>query len=618
MSANKKIPGVEFIIDSSRDRHYPLFISEQPEAIEYIQSIPLNNISWEALETLAQPDSPRTTFEALLIPTDSARTISVVVGTTVIGTLPDPSVVADSQIARVYASGFLPSCQLVITPGESVPAKVRLYTGNGGVPFNDPPHEHWALLPGGAIWRVEPTRNSPFEKIPHRSKVFVEIRPIDDLLHIFLDGVECGILDIDAADAMCGGVRLAIREGYTPIARGCVEHHGVGHVVLRIDAKAFDKWDRSDLHLPENPLSKLIPYEADPLNYQHELHQFIRDHEKARCHTAERRKARVAALRGITPYLMVLFGLLSLIITVAVDDLSAHGTVGLTGISSVLIIIGTWILACRKRDTSTTRQTRYWNFLIPLSVSALIPSVVFANIGIFYDGPTLLGRESHTEMTTLRHFPGDKGEFSTLMNKESADQPASVFASGERDTTSIPAYAANGPDQSTPPTQQPTPTASAERRNTQNTVSGSTRRTPASTPETTVNISDRTSGRTSVRTSTTRESSTPVVGTPSRTSIPKTPTPSPTPPPRTPVPTKTPTTQPTPTPSETTSPPLLFQPPTFVLLPEFPEPTTADVRSESAEPTSESATTSPAEPSTELTTEPTTEPSMDPDTQNSE
>lgn len=401
----RKTGGPEFIISSCSDRFYPLITSTHPEAREFLREIPLSNINWASLEVLADLESPTTELEALLIPTNCARTISVVVGTNEVGTLPDSAVVSQSQIARVYASGFIPTCTLLFTPGDSIIARVFLFKTDGGVPFNDPPPTDWALLPAGSLWRVEPTRISPFADIPDHSQVLLELRPSGDLIYVFLDGMECGILDMEAADALAGAVGAAIEDGYVPVVHGCVGHEDDGHVSLHIDALAFGLWQPADFSLSANPRATLIPHQPDPRQYLDGLIEFVRAHEPMRDPVLERRLALMNWFRKFSPAILIVMGIVSIAIAVIVDGISARGTVGIFGFSFVFIFLGVWVLACRRGDTPRKKQSRHWIFLIPLTVSALIPSVVFANIGIFYDPYSPLSSPSSVEMTTLRTFP---------------------------------------------------------------------------------------------------------------------------------------------------------------------------------------------------------------------
>lgn len=405
MSTTNRNVNTAFIIDTSCDRSYPLFMSDLPAARELLNEIPLSNINWDALEALTAPDSPTAEYEALLIPTDSARTISVVVDTHVVGTLPDSTLISHSQIARVYASGFIPTCTLTITPGESILARIFLFKTGGGVPFNDPPEKTWTLLPAGALWQVEPTRVSPFNDIPNGSQVLLELRASGDLISIYLNSSECGILDIDAADALSGAVQVAAERNHLTLAQGCVSRTADGCVSLHIDALPFNQWTRDDFALPPNPREKLVPYSNDPLSYLDGLKQFIRDHEAPRDLVRERRQVTRDWLTRISPVILILLGFGNLVIAAAIDDLSARGLVGVFGLSFVFIFLGAWLSFCQKRDTPRRKQPRHWNFLIPIGVSALIPSVVFANIGFFYDSQNPTSQTSSAGMTTLQNFP---------------------------------------------------------------------------------------------------------------------------------------------------------------------------------------------------------------------
>lgn len=405
MSTTTDNANTAFIIDSSYDRFYPLFMSHLPDAHEFIDAIPLRDINWDALTALATPGSPTAEHEALLIPTDSARTISVVVGSHVVGTLPDPTLISHSQISRVYASGFIPTCTLKISPGESVLARVFLFKTGGGVPYNDPPEKNWTLLPSGSRWRVEPTRTSPFAGMPDGSQILLELRTSDNLISVYLNGTECGILDLDAADALSQALQVVAESNHLAYVQGCVHYGQEGQASLHIDALAFDRWSQDDFALPTNPLEKLIPYNPEPLAYLDGLNSFVRAHETTRDLARERRLATLSWLQKTGPYFLVILGLFHLLFAVAIDDLSARGLVGVLGLSFLFFCLGAWLLFCQKRDTPRRRQPRHWNFLIPIGVSALIPSVVFANIGIFYDSPDPTSQTSSAGMTTLRNFP---------------------------------------------------------------------------------------------------------------------------------------------------------------------------------------------------------------------
>lgn len=410
MSKAEGSPRPDFIIDCSRVPPYPLAISDQPTVQQFIRNIPLHNIRWEALQELVHPESDSTTLRASLLPSNDARTIAVMVGTTLVGTVPDPAVIFNSQIARVYASGFVPTCQLQITPNASVAASISLYASDGGVPFNDPPTNQWTLLPSGRMWRVEPTRLSPFHKIPDQSRVLVELRAIDDMVFIHLNGVECGILDMDAADALKGAVDTATESGLLALARGWVDRGNDGHVALHINASNIRDWDSRDFQLPRNPLATLVPHRDDPEDYHQEMQRFIHEHRSAQSR-AETHPARVHGWLGKTgPALLLLLAVLGIIPVFLFESVSARGLVGIFGVSIVLCVISLWVLACRQRDTDHCHQPRHWNTVAPLALTALIPSLVFATIGVFHDaGPQLSTTTSSVHMTTLQTYPRDGG-----------------------------------------------------------------------------------------------------------------------------------------------------------------------------------------------------------------
>lgn len=405
MSTTTKNANTAFIIDTSEDLPYPLFMSRLPDAHEFIDEIPLSNINWDALEALSTPGSPSSEYEALLIPTDSARTVSVVVDRHVVGTLPDPTVVSDSQIARVYASGLIPTCTLRITPGDSILARVFLFKVGGGVPFNDPPEKSWTMLPSGSKWRVEPTRVSLFSHIPHDSQVFLELRADREVISVHFNGTECGVLDMEAADALCGAVQVAAKHNHLSIVQGYIEYHDSRQIFFHIDALAFSEWQPEDHTMTTNPREKLVPHSADPGDYLEALTEFVRDHEAPRDMTQERRESTLSWLQKISPFFLLFFSVYNLLYVLVVDDLSARGLVGILGMSFTAFTLGIWLILCQRRDTPRHRQSRHWNFLIPLSVSALIPSVVFANIGIFYDSQDPVSQTSGLPMTTLQNFP---------------------------------------------------------------------------------------------------------------------------------------------------------------------------------------------------------------------
>lgn len=452
MSQAEKSPRLDFIIDCSRVHLYPLTISDQPEMQQFIREIPLRDIQWEALRELALPESDSTTLRASLLPSNDARTIAVMVGTTLVGTVPDPAVILGSQIARVYASGFIPTCQLQITPDATVVAHISLYASDGGVPYNDPPSNQWTLLPGGRIWRVEPTRHSPFNNIPDQSRVLLELRVIDDMVFVHLNGVECGILDMDAADALKGAVDTATESGLLALARGWVDRGADGCITLRINALSFRDWDRKDFQLPRNPLGTLVPHRGDPGDYQQGVQQFIHEHRSARSR-AEAHPARTHGwLRTSGPALLLLLAVLVILPAFLFERVSARGLVGIFGVSVVLCAISLWVLACRQRDTDRYRQPRYWNTVAPLALAALIPSLVFATIGVFHDtGPQLSTTTSSVHMTTLQTFPRDGGLPLTEILERTDDGPLPQPIRSPFSRMPVPAPAQEPPSAATTP-----------------------------------------------------------------------------------------------------------------------------------------------------------------------
>lgn len=452
----------DFVIDSSRDRYYRLLISDHPDTRPFIHDIALENLNEAAVRKLADPAAPQTVLESLLIPTNGGETVSVVVGTTVVGTLPDPTVVSDSQIARVYASGLIPTCKLVLTPAEQPLAHISLYISDGGVPFNNPPTNPWALLPDGSMWRVEPTRYSPFRNIQDESRVLVELRVMDEIIFVYLDGRECGILDLDAADALRGAVQTAVKDGFIPVARGCVERHDDDTISLHINALAFPLWRREDFRLRHNPMSLLVPYQRNPLLYRAGLQQFIRCHERVPNPTPTRNHTMVAGLRRYAPLALILLAILSFVLTVS-GGLSPRGTVGLLGISVVFGVLGLWIMGCRKYDTTVRKQPRRWEMTLPLALSVLIPSVTFASVGIFHDTDTRLNSTVSAQSTTLSPFPHPRDLLSTLADGQPADPTSPTKPASRADRPGTPRPSTGGQDiLSSAPSVTPTLTTPAD------------------------------------------------------------------------------------------------------------------------------------------------------------
>ena len=454
MPDTTKTPPLDFVIDSSRDRYYRLLISDHPDTLPFIHDIPLENINDVAVRKLSDPATPHTVLESLLIPTNGAETVSVVVGTTVVGTLPDPSVVSDSQIARVYASGLIPTCKLVLTPAEQPRAHISLYKSDGGVPFNDPPAKPWTLLPGGSMWRVEPTRHSPFRDIQDESRVLVELRAIDEIIFVYLGGKECGILDIDAAEALQGAVQAAVRDGFIPVVRGCVERRDDDTISLHINALAFPLWSRENSRLRHNPMQRLLPYQRDPGFYRAELLQFIRCHERVPGPTPARNHPVVAGLRRYAPLAVILLAITGLILTVS-GDLSARGVVGMLGINVVFAVLGLWILGCRQYDTTMRKQPRRWEITLPLGLSVLIPSVTFASVGIFHDTDRSLNSAVSAQSTTLLPFPHPQDLLSTLAEGQPVHPTGGVDTRLPGDTDSRPNGDPTGLDPQSPQNIQP-------------------------------------------------------------------------------------------------------------------------------------------------------------------
>lgn len=453
-----KTPPLDFVIDSSQDSYYRLLISDHADTRPFIHDIPLENINSVAVRELEDPTTPHTVLEALLIPTNDAETVSVVVGTTVVGTLPDPSVVSNSQIARVYASGLIPTCKLVLAPAAEPEAYISLYKSDGGVPLNDPPTHPWTLLPDGSMWRVEPTRHSPFINIRDESRVLVELRALDDIIFIYLNGRECGILGIDAADALRGAVQTAVKDGFIPVARGCVERRDDDTISLHINALAFPLWQREDFRLRHNPLPRLVPYQRNPLLYRAGVHQFIQCHKRAPQPSPARHHTMLERLHRHAPLVLILLAVLSFLPTISAD-LSARGVVGLLGISVVLAVLGLWILGCRKYDTAARKQPRRWEMALPLALSVLIPSTTFASVGFFHDTDASQQSDISAQSTTLQPFPHTQdllvarppGSSDTPpgSNPESADTPGRLPVDQD-----VPSWA---------PTLIPTLTTPAER-----------------------------------------------------------------------------------------------------------------------------------------------------------
>lgn len=477
-------PDAGLRFDRGTARTYPLSAPHELNSTCPLGAIPLAHADRPALESLAVPGQDDTYTEALLIPTDAGRTISVLVGDTVVGVLPDTGAVTDSQIARIYASGHLPSCTLHITPGGSHLARILLVSPEMCLPHNSPPTKDWTLLPDGIFWQVEPTRLSPFQMIPEESQMLLELRTNGDLIYTYLNGTECGILDLAAAEALCGGVAHAQHFGLVPVVRGFLRvSPDRKEISLQITALPFADWTKTQRRLSRNPLPRLIPYSTDTRDYRSGLHCFLEEHPDS-----EEPVRPGVPLRAAAPMLSLGFGVLTIAVGLILSGVHSGAAFGVISLGVAIAALGIWACICRRRDTADHTQPRHWGVVAPLAVGIMIPAISFTVVGMIMDARGNLNESLSSELITMPSAPfeaiiaeppAESGPFTpdtvtAFLRSLPAQSPASLFS-----TVLSPSFSPLPPAPESSPEPPASPASRSARPTTVNERTTSTTSRPA-------------------------------------------------------------------------------------------------------------------------------------------
>ncbi|WP_029703172.1 hypothetical protein [Corynebacterium callunae] len=383
--------------------HPPVFPLAIPRSGEIIHTIPVENIQRERLEKFAAANKQNCSVTAVLVPADGGSSFKVYVCGEEIGTLRNPELIQDSQISRVFASGCLVSCALRITLGESYLAHIEIGDPERSFVANSVPLKDWTLLPSGRTWSVEPTKLSPFKKYSAQATVLCELRTVEGLVYVFLDREECGILDVDSAIALLDTLSFSRDHKVLPMVRAFIDREAESDAItFAIDALPIQEWDSCQLQV--KPIPALVPYAQNPREYRiglSALSNTVEDHPPVPSYSS----LKFPRVCRVTPFLALFLGLLSIILGIHLSSFSPRGAVGFLGIGLVGVVISAWVLYRRSADSEFKLAPRYWDFIAPLALGITIPSVVFANIGLFVDSSESVSSFKNADLTTLSSIP---------------------------------------------------------------------------------------------------------------------------------------------------------------------------------------------------------------------
>lgn len=416
--------------------HTPVYPLVPPLSGEKIQLYPVENIPRATLEKFAAEDKQNRSVSAILVPADAGTTIKVYVSGEAVGTLRDPELIFDSQFARIFASGSVIDCVLRITLGESYLAAIELGDPARSTFLNSPPTTKWTLLPGGKEWTVEPTKLSLFKNLPAQATVLCELREVEGIVYLYLDGQECGILDVDSAVSLADAIAFCQTHDFRPMVRTFVNRECESHVLcIRIDALPFIAWTKSQRLIETKQLPALVPFSEQPSSYRSKVVAFSSSLENQES-TSPYSTLRCTRYQNFAPNLWILLGVITVFLGVHLSSFSPRGAVGFLGLGITAVMISLWVLFRRNHDSENYIAPRHWDFITPLALGVAIPSIVFANIGLFVDSDESASSFKRTELTTLSSIPFEILIASPPIPKESSSSrgSSSSESTSESDT----------------------------------------------------------------------------------------------------------------------------------------------------------------------------------------
>ncbi|ALC05488.1 putative membrane protein [Corynebacterium deserti GIMN1.010] len=412
---------------------YPLTpIPSQPTV-----RFPLEGINRSTAESLVPAGDSDTLTTALLIPTNNATALTVVVGGNCFGTVITPQHLLNSQLSRVFASGHIISCQLHVTPGASTLASLILPELDYAIVVNDIPQCNSTLLPGGQTWNVEPTKSTLFDDFLPYAAILFELRESNSLVEVYYKGVHCGVLEINDAAALASAVQFCLKHGQVPVARGCVRRNN-GTTSVKIHALPFEAWTKKHRQIVPLRLPALLPYNADPLMYFEGVKCLAIKIEQ---HTNAGKATPTAWEKAIdaVPFIAMVLGGLSVASAIAVARYSTPGLVGFVAVGVVMLLISLGLLRNRREP----HLHRMWEFLGPVVLIAATPPLVFSAVGAFLDTSSSMSSYAESsELTTLQN----RSILPYLIEQERAQEQQRI--AGGTVLASAPPHIAAGPSES--------------------------------------------------------------------------------------------------------------------------------------------------------------------------
>lgn len=397
---------------------YPLqlFFSAQTA-----QHFALERVNRHVLRTIVKPEQGELIVEALLAPIESATKIGVWVQDEFLGVIVDSQFLLNSQLSRIFASGYLISSQLLLTPSKGSLASVLLPNLKFGLISNDPPRADAHLLPLGKTWRVEPTVNALFEDFSLGSTILFGLRLDLETLIVSYNGIECGILNFDDASALSSAVKFSNANGLTPTVLGHVIRED-GETSFEIDVLPLEFWSKKQHRLEVLRIPRLIPKEADSQNYVKAT--ALLSEEILQPQTLSKKALSLPETTvKYSPHVACGVGLFSLFAVIPFDKLSDHGAMLLAVISLMLLVLAVVVLF--KRIQSTNSQ--HWNLASSVGLLATLPIIIFLVADTLIPQNSL---ESHAQpdvrVTTLANRPpSSPTSLGSLNSQSSPNSPSS-------------------------------------------------------------------------------------------------------------------------------------------------------------------------------------------------
>lgn len=379
------------------------------------------------MATLINPEHQERFVEAVLAPLNSGTQLGVWTQKTYIGTIKHPEILLNSQLLRIFASGHLIGCKLHLTPSRGVLASIMLPDLDFAVIMNKVPHSTSSLLAGGTTWQVEPTANSPFKNFLPRSAVILELHEMQSVLTVFYNGTECGVLDIETADALSSAVRYSYDRGVHPLVRGYVTRTDAS-VSIEIDALPLELWSKKQRRLQLLEIPTLVSYHQHPESYR----EGTRRLSQALFECSKKKKALSFADKALkySPYVTLAAGGTSLVASAFISQSRlSYFIIGL-----ILAALTTVVLFAK----NLTGHSQFWNLFSSVGLMASLPAFIFVSANNYLgSADVVINTEESTIFTTLANAPLTPSDIPTTP----ASVPDSLGSTGLQGETGAKVFA---------------------------------------------------------------------------------------------------------------------------------------------------------------------------------